>query len=201
MPLENWFPTPIYYSMIEGRSFDDIQRDFNYVIDELEKSKSFNKNPNWDPHTHKITNSAFNKDLVEEYKLISFYEELSKHLDIFMKLVGTPINKVKKFKITESWLTKTSRGEYAHNHTHGSSDISGVYYVKTNQKDGSIFFNSPVGQLTHSYCFEDMPANASYVPVPGKLILFPSWLDHGVRENTTDSERISFSFNISFDRE
>jgi hypothetical protein len=28
--------------------------------------------------------------------------------------------------------------------------------------------------------------------------LFPSWIDHGVRSNTTDDERISVAFNINF---
>ena len=38
------------------------------------------------------------------------------------------------------------------------------------------------------------------IPEKGKLVLFPSWIYHGVRPNDTDDTRISLSFNakISF---
>ena len=36
----------------------------------------------------------------------------------------------------------------------------------------------------------------SYPPQEGRLILFPAWLSHGVRENETDEDRISISFNL-----
>ncbi len=38
--------------------------------------------------------------------------------------------------------------------------------------------------------------NASVAPEAGKLLMFPSWLEHGVPQNTTDEERISMSFNF-----
>jgi uncharacterized protein (TIGR02466 family) len=34
-------------------------------------------------------------------------------------------------------------------------------------------------------------------PEVGKLIIFPSWLDHGVNPNLSDTDRISMSFNIN----
>ncbi len=37
----------------------------------------------------------------------------------------------------------------------------------------------------------------SYTPVAGRLILFPSWLEHDVEANMSDHERISISFNMN----
>ena len=37
----------------------------------------------------------------------------------------------------------------------------------------------------------------SVTPVEGALVLFPSYLDHSVNENLSNSERIVISFNIS----
>jgi uncharacterized protein (TIGR02466 family) len=33
-------------------------------------------------------------------------------------------------------------------------------------------------------------------PEAGALIIFPSWLEHGVNQNLTDVDRISIAFNI-----
>ena len=34
----------------------------------------------------------------------------------------------------------------------------------------------------------------------GGLILFPGWLKHGINMNNSDEERISVSFDITFNR-
>ena len=38
--------------------------------------------------------------------------------------------------------------------------------------------------------------NAAVAPESGKLLMFPSWLEHGVGQNMDDMERISMSFNF-----
>ena len=46
---------------------------------------------------------------------------------------------------------------------------------------------------------EQQPANAQIQQIPpeeGRLIMFPSWLEHSVGQNLSDSLRISLSFNI-----
>ena len=40
--------------------------------------------------------------------------------------------------------------------------------------------------------------SARYPPVPGRMLLFPSWLYHSVEPNLSDRERVSLSFNIGF---
>ena len=38
--------------------------------------------------------------------------------------------------------------------------------------------------------------HAKVAPEGGKLLMFPSWLEHGVAQNQTDAERISMSCNF-----
>ena len=38
--------------------------------------------------------------------------------------------------------------------------------------------------------------HAKVAPEAGKLLMFPSWLEHGVAQNQTETERISMSFNF-----
>ena len=37
-----------------------------------------------------------------------------------------------------------------------------------------------------------------YTPKEGKILLFPGWLEHGVKTNLTDNVRMSLSFNVYF---
>ena len=65
----------------------------------------------------------------------------------------------------------------------------------TLSKDGDIFFEPPFPQMKQSKVFYQHSASWDHIPDPGKLILFPGWLPHGVKTNTTDTDRISLSFN------
>jgi uncharacterized protein (TIGR02466 family) len=39
--------------------------------------------------------------------------------------------------------------------------------------------------------------NGQYLPEGGKMILFPSWLEHSVLKNRSSEPRISIAFNIN----
>ena len=90
------------------------------------------------------------------------------------------------------------KGNYAHIHKHGFSDISGVYYYRTNGSDGDIFFETPVTETGCSKFWSNHSLTFNIAPEKGLIILFPGWLSHGVRTNTTDNQRISLSFNINY---
>ena len=51
-----------------------------------------------------------------------------------------------------------------------------------------------------TFMLEHLNNNFVIKPKVGKLLLFPSWLEHGVHINHTDHERMSVSFNINFRR-
>ena len=40
-----------------------------------------------------------------------------------------------------------------------------------------------------------MSAKQTITPVENEIYIFPGWLQHGVKLNTSTSDRISFSFN------
>lgn len=95
-------------------------------------------------------------------------------------------------------MTSFDTGEYGHIHTHPRSDMSGVYYYKTNGDDGNIFFMSGNESSKNSICFGSYSDRWIHYPVIGKIILFPSYLSHGITTNTSNSVRHSISFNVSF---
>ena len=107
-----------------------------------------------------------------------------------------------EYIIDSAWLTKTVKGEHALQHSHGCSDISGVYYLKTNGKDGNIFFHDPNSYMVGNLIM-DLAVNATNCELPlqqGLIHMWPGYMSHGTRYNQTDDERLSLSFNIAFAR-
>ena len=85
-----------------------------------------------------------------------------------------------------------------------NSSLSGVYYVRSNEQSGRIRFRDPrAGKRMDPWpVAADEEADqrhwdrVHYKPVAGRLIMFPSWLEHDVEPNMSDEERISISFNM-----
>jgi len=200
-PVEPWFPIPLYVNKVQKQNFNAIQQDFQRVVDDLNSKEGFTYREDW--NSHKTSDVTFSKNLFAEYNLKLFQQELDEHIFSYLKIINSPVvarEETFKYQIFGSWMTLSGKKDYAHIHTHGSSDISGVYYFKTNGNDGDIFFENPMRYLENSYCFSHLNARASWKPEVGKIILFPGWMPHGVTTNITDNERISISFNILFER-
>ena len=86
-------------------------------------------------------------------------------------------------------------------HCHPNSFLSGVYYVNTTEETGNIFFQDPLPGANISACpvTEFTPwtiRQVSYQPAPGGMLIFPSWLYHGVGPNLSEALRVSLSFNF-----
>ena len=121
--------------------------------------------------------------------------------------VGDVLGIVQNFQITTSWINKTDKSEYIDKHSHPNSIISGVYYVSTTPKCAPIIFSKP--HLYSNITFQNIQLaysgdnknqyNTDYYgvnPLPGELLMFPSWLEHYVSPNMSKQKRISISFNI-----
>jgi uncharacterized protein (TIGR02466 family) len=94
---------------------------------------------------------------------------------------------------------------YASNkiHDHANCLFSGVYYVQAAEDSGNLMFYDPreartfYKPLVSNYTAYTADAIA-HTADPGLLLIFPSWLKHGVEPNLSDQERISVSFNYVF---
>lgn len=101
------------------------------------------------------------------------------------------------------WINVNRRSNSNSIHTHPSSFISGVFYIKAHGDQGNITFyrdyNQDFNILSAARRDHLTQLNASavmIVPETGKLIMFPSWLPHGVEVNQSYEDRISISFNL-----
>ncbi len=189
----NLFGIPVYEGQAAERRFNSIQTEIEKTISQT----TFNRPTNWNTSTQSVSDPSFNTDFIKSCPNLK--TEIHYHICNFFDKIDSAVN-VNNYKILSSWITKTDKGQHAHLHAHGEHDIAGVYYYKTNGNDGSIFFESPVEVLKNSYCFRHLHKRIRFRPEVGKILLFPAWFMHGVSENTTNNERISVSFNITFNR-
>lgn len=103
--------------------------------------------------------------------------------------------------VHECWAVVNKK--YSSNliHSHPNSFLSATYYVKTPRDCGNIFFVDP-RETNHVYIPPYTEATAwnkqsiEIEPREGLLVIFPSWLKHGVRPNKSDEERVVMSFNV-----
>lgn len=105
-------------------------------------------------------------------------------------------------KVDEYWANVNHVNDYNMRHDHAPSHLSGVYYVCVPEHSGDIRFfderkikgaTEPNANITTTLsrdCY-------TFHPRPGTLLIFPSWLEHLVGQNKSDSSRISISFNIN----
>ena len=103
-------------------------------------------------------------------------------------------------KMINSWANISRKGEYTMPHIHEESSWSCVYYV-TPTEDANLYFKDPRlleymdkshHHLRQPYAnmIRKRPFNAD------EVILFPSWLEHGVGPNTSDDARMSIACNF-----
>lgn len=115
----------------------------------------------------------------------------------YFKSVHNPKSDV-HLRITQSWLNYSQRGQSHHKHAHPNSFVSGVFYLNTNPDD-KIYFHRP----THWQQIKFVPQEWNiynseswwFEAVTGRLILFPSSIEHHVPTVTGEDVRISLSFN------
>ena len=186
----NIFPVPIHQFDVNG--FSEIQDELiDYVYKMREK----------DPVGHTISNrrgwqsscfSLENEDDILQNFLTNCLSEFP------------PIEKSIKLFVS-AWININPPEAFNLKHNHPTSDLSGVLWIKSQKDCGNIIFESPRSFATHqeidSYT-EDFKKNNNYFhnfsfnPVAGRILVFPSHLEHHVDFNQSQEDRISVSFNI-----
>jgi uncharacterized protein (TIGR02466 family) len=106
-------------------------------------------------------------------------------------------------RITGCWANVGFQGSRHRPHAHPNNYFSGVYYVTAPAGGNTINFFDPRPQAAVMVPpvekMSPMVAQSMTLDVqPGSLILFPSWLYHGVDVNRSTEQRISVAINLMF---
>lgn len=147
------------------------------------------------------TSYASLNDLTRRASIIAGLEgAIAKHVAAFARKSEFELAK-RKLKLDSLWINVMKKGAIHAPHIHPHSVISGTYYVTTPPGAGVIRFEDPRLGLMMAAPVKKKNAqrqNRSFVnvtPRPGLLLLWESWLRHGVEANASRTPRISVSFN------
>lgn len=151
----------------------------------------------------KYVEKANNNLFTEDYNILNSLPSINSQLE---KILNNYCNSVLGFKnnelyITNSWCVKTPKGGYHPKHSHPNSIISGVLYIDVGTENQYIVFENEA-QVFKKFNFlidkndNEYNTNRLSIEIKSKeLILFPSWLEHEVPENKTNTTRLILGFN------
>ncbi len=190
----NIFPTLIHcFDIDEFNNVKEKLIDYAYNLKNVESdSKKLSNRGGWQSSSFILNDEG---DLVH---------------DLLMKcLLSFPtLKKSVNFNVS-AWVNINKRDDYNVKHTHPTSDLSGVLWVKCPDECGKIEFESSLAFQTYeeieSYTEElkdEYYVDHTYYfnPKEGRILVFPSHLAHQVYKNKSDKDRISISFNIRLNK-
>jgi len=199
------FPSNIYTYDVSGTSTHFL--DLNSQINDYMETAHMDYMNGWGK-THKLSIESFAPgqgvlDLIE--KVPAFKSVIKEGVERYLRSCAPKADRescerlFNNCYIDGAWITQLENNNYAHQHQHMSSQISGVYYhsIPEGGEGGEIYFTTPV--FGHYVCAATTSFPCPQVviePEEGTMILFPSYLEHGVRTYLGDEPRISLSFNI-----
>ena len=106
------------------------------------------------------------------------------------------------------WININPKGARNEKHTHPSCAFAGTIWIKTPENCGNLNLYSPFSHIgsdelsSYESNFNksfNLNPTVSTIPKEGKMIIFPSHLEHSVNENLSNEDRISISFNLIID--
>ena len=146
-----------------------------------------------------IVRTTFNIDnnFIHNAKLYELEAEIITCVEEFFKNISYVSDKPLRII---SWLNVFDKNIMEQEHTHYKSIISGSYYVSSDNTENSGQFyipdQIPERELSHAIYNIGVRNTIEFTPIIGDMILFESWVRHGVYPNKTDTTRISIAFNI-----
>ena len=110
--------------------------------------------------------------------------------------------------IVNMWANINEHRDFNKAHLHPNSDWSFAYYVKTTEDSGGIVFCDPRvrrimnvhDDILKDYSNDSQHSTYRISPLNGRLVIFPSYLEHYVEPNLTQETRISISGNIRYEK-
>jgi len=184
--IHNVWPVPLYETII------DIKDEWVNWVKSLDYQRMYSKNGDYTKDFYLLDQIPELKNKIIQHKDDFFYNQLgaSKHIEL---------------NLENSWANQHSSGDYAQEHFHENSMLSGCVYFDVPKNSGNIEFIRP--NLYNNLFTNTVSVDYEYwnnyncrqfwiEPVRGTLLFFPSWLPHSVGENKTNEKRYSLAFNF-----
>jgi len=147
--------------------------------------------------------SSVDKNVLDRPDFKSVRDVVMAELNVYGREV-LAIDQGIELYVTNSWLNLQRRGQSAGAHMHNNSLISGVLYLKVNERSGDIVFHREALSLIPFPPALDLDMTVfniyncktwGYKPKTNDICLFPSVVLHSADRNESDEERWCLAFN------
>ncbi len=188
----DWFPTPIWLFKLDN--YEQINQELLKAV--YDEKKSGSKGEQW--------SNVLGWHSIDTLHKLAVFQSLTDIIHSNVMEVSNFLNwDLDKFKIKIATCWAIINQKYAYNsvQNHPNSVLSGVYFLKTPLNCGGIYFSDPrpatqmIVPPVKDFNMWTLP-RITYKPYEGMMLLFPSWLSHGVETNLSDEDRVCISFNI-----
>lgn len=134
-----------------------------------------------------------------------FRQRIEKLVTNLLQEIARDTGQDRSFQLLiDAWANINRHGDYNVVHTHPNCMYSGVYYVQPGKPESEIPYSGLLEildpreaanyvQIRHSV----FDAREFVENVPGRMLLWPSWLKHWVHPYQGEGERISIAFNVN----
>jgi uncharacterized protein (TIGR02466 family) len=186
MPI---FPTPLFIGKLSDITLCDR------LVDSIMKLKQEN-NGTWEAGNFTTWDDLYaNTEFMEFSQLV--LKETNQVMD-FLKI------KRDNHYISGMWANVTNPNHRHPVHLHPNCLLSGILYVKTPEKCGGTTFVDPrpaarVFEPSYEQMFEMNAGRFTFPATKGTMLIWPSWMSHGVERGFTEDEteeRIAIAFNV-----
>lgn len=196
MAMESWFSVPIYVEDLPGgAALCEQLLPFLYKLSEGRVK-----------HQPMVTGNSYsgsNSPDLAQYlfrfpEMQPLYSLINDRASRYAHELGIDTTRENLF-LGRSWVNILGQGGRIEPHNHMATIFSGAFYLKVPQQGMVLRFTDPKQAVRKDpiYVGRGTPFNlgsVDYPVVPGRLILFPGYLMHGMIEpNPSDALRVSMS--------
>jgi uncharacterized protein (TIGR02466 family) len=205
MVIETWFPLGIYTEDITDAS-QYRQSLFETILQLEQTSPERRAYPEmaWTGDLHKVDQIHLDPNFAW------IVDQVETHTRIYLQELGVDLSQVDLY-IQRAWPIVSRPGQMVGSHSHHTAHISAVYYVVVPDGEmdpGSLVFfdearlndvcsglGSENTAVIREWTLLNQP-EVSYLPVEGRILIFPAKQRHAVTVNESSGIRVSLSFDM-----
>jgi uncharacterized protein (TIGR02466 family) len=178
-------------------------KDLPHFLDVLAEDLRAVKGRSWSPYGQSVRGGSQTENMLFADKtpsIQSFRAVLDKALHAYLqdrpRDDGHPFWAARPERLQyRSWSVILRKGGYHTPHIHPGGSISGVFYVAVPKLDGNEGWLE-LGPPGIDVQLPAAPPSRRVQPLPGLLVLFPSYMWHGTLPFTGEGERITIAFDV-----
>lgn len=198
MPIEPWFPVPIFFERVpEARSI--IEESLPHLV-RISAGRT-----KYQPLVTGPSYSGSNAPDRSQYlfkfpELRTLFEMINVRANTYARELGIDLER-EHIYMGRSWVNILEKGGKVESHSHVASMFSGVFYLQLPDPPGALRFIDPKQPFRRDphYAETATAFTTGHVDYPvseGLLLLFPGYAMHGmVEENPGGRDRVSLSFD------